>query len=119
MNGPELRGITHALVAAALRPMLDECAETARLFDEYSADSRAREAAHLDRIRSEARRLGKQVGRYELTLTDARARLARLVDVVVDATCPVPLRRVPYAIGRQAAADNFTLGMADAQRKAS
>ena len=113
MTGPAASRVVRSHVAAALRPR-PVCPDTAVLFDAFCADSRAREAAHVDRIRAEARRLGRLVAAHEVTIADARARLAHLVDLR-DPTSLVEVRRAPYAIGRLAAADAFARGMSDAQ----
>ena len=120
MTGVEVHDIVKVSIIDALRRTdeVELCDDTAELFAVYCADSNAGRVAHLERIEAEAYRLGREVGSYNVTMADARARIERLLDVRVD-DCPVPLRRVPLPVGRVAARSAFDAGMVEAQRRAA
>lgn len=114
--GPHAPKSALAGIRAALRDA--EFDEAPALFEQLCVASCSRQETHLQRIRSEARRLGFEVGSYRMTLTDAQKRLERLCDTRVEAS-PVPLRLVPWHVGLGAARESFAAGMAHAQRRAA
>jgi hypothetical protein len=100
------------------RPALEACPETLAHFVALHVKRMARVRAHAQRLRDEARRLGREVGRYELTSAEAMARLARLCDLRdVEIADLADVRLVPWHDARAITTSCFEDALAREQRR--
>jgi hypothetical protein len=100
------------------RPAFEPCPETLARFVDRDVQRRARVRAHLQRLRDEARRLGRAVGRYELTRAEAMARLAVLCDLRDTEIAELAdVRLVPWRDARAITTSCFEDALAREQRR--
>ena len=89
----------------------EPCDETTRLFHERMDDRDRRENEHRLRMTTEARRLGREVGRAAMTLADASKALEDLVHRNDEEIDLIAVRLVPPHEARAIAAEAFAAGI--------
>jgi hypothetical protein len=100
------------------RPAFEPCPETVAHFVDRDVKRMGRVRAHVQRLRDEARRLGRDVGRYERTHAEAMARLAVLCDLRdTEIADLADVRLVPWHDARAITTSCFEDALAREQRR--